>query len=105
MLQGIEDRMDLIQELQTVHALQREEQELQEADRDFVLSLKEQRDNARHQVRLTWTQNSALICGITLSLLWTDFRGRDTSGWSDGCRTLPSVGHNVQRADTSPGGA
>ncbi|XP_003961810.2 cilia- and flagella-associated protein 91-like [Takifugu rubripes] len=49
MLQGIEDRMDLIQELQTVHALQEEEQELQDADRDFVLSLKEQRDKARHQ--------------------------------------------------------
>uniref|UniRef100_A0A674NSD6 Cilia- and flagella-associated protein 91 n=1 Tax=Takifugu rubripes TaxID=31033 RepID=A0A674NSD6_TAKRU len=49
MLQGIEDRMDLIRELQTVHALQEEEQELQEADRDFVLSLKEQRDKARHQ--------------------------------------------------------
>ncbi|TWW80963.1 Nuclear receptor subfamily 1 group I member 2 [Takifugu flavidus] len=49
MLQGIEDRMDLIRELQTVHALQEEEQELQDADRDFVLSLKEQRDKARHQ--------------------------------------------------------
>lgn len=77
MLQLIEDRMDLIQELQTVHALQKEEQELQEADRDFVLSLKEQRDKERHQVRHTWTQSSALICGITLSLLWTDFRRRD----------------------------
>lgn len=77
MLQGIEDHKDLIQELQTVHALQKEEQELQEADRDFVLSLKEQRDKARHQVRHPWTGNSALICGITLWLLWTDFTGRD----------------------------
>lgn len=77
MLQGVEDHMDLIQELQTVHALQKEEQELQEADRDFVLSLKEERDQARHQVGQPWTGNSALICGITLCLLRTDFTGRD----------------------------
>lgn len=83
--------MELIQELRTVHALQTEEQELKEADKELVLSLKEQRANTRHKVRHTRTQNSALNSVITLSLLWTDFASRGISGWGNGCRTSPSV--------------
>lgn len=67
MLQGKENHMELIQELRTVHALQTEEQELKEADKELVLSLKEQRDNARHKVRHTRTQNSVLKCHHTFS--------------------------------------
>ncbi|CAG05860.1 unnamed protein product [Tetraodon nigroviridis] len=49
MIQGVENHMELIQEIRTVNALQKEEQELQEADKELVLSLKEQRDQARHE--------------------------------------------------------
>lgn len=50
MLEGIENNMDLIQELRTVNALHKEDQELLEADKQLVLSLKEQRDKIRHKV-------------------------------------------------------
>lgn len=56
MIKGIVNHMELIQEIRTVNALQKEEQELQEADKELVLSLKEQRDKARHKVRHTQTQ-------------------------------------------------
>ncbi|KAE8299214.1 Cilia- and flagella-associated protein 91 [Larimichthys crocea] len=41
---GKEDHLELIYELRTVHALQREEQELQKADKDLVMTLKKHRD-------------------------------------------------------------
>lgn len=50
MFEGKENHLDLIQELRTVHALQREEQELQGADRRVVIALKKQRDDHRHEV-------------------------------------------------------
>lgn len=59
MIKGIENHMELIQELRTVHALEKEEQELMEADKKLVLSLKDQRDKARHKVGHTQTQNCA----------------------------------------------
>lgn len=42
--------MELIEELRTVHALQSPEQELHRADKEFVLSLKKQRDEQMHKV-------------------------------------------------------
>lgn len=59
MIKGRENHIELIQEIRTVNALQREEQELQEADKELVLSLKEQRDNARHKVRHRQAQSCA----------------------------------------------
>ncbi|KAF3843154.1 hypothetical protein F7725_002003 [Dissostichus mawsoni] len=49
MFEGKENHLDLIYELRTVHALQREEQELQKADKGLVMSLKKQRDKHRHE--------------------------------------------------------
>ncbi|KAM9347151.1 LOW QUALITY PROTEIN: cilia- and flagella-associated protein 91 [Symphorus nematophorus] len=46
---GKENHLELIQELRTVHALQREEQELQKADKELVMSLKKQRDKHIHK--------------------------------------------------------
>lgn len=51
MFKGKENRLELIQELRTVHALQREEQELQNAEKELIMSLKKQRDNHRHEVK------------------------------------------------------
>ncbi|KAK2905976.1 cilia- and flagella-associated protein 91 [Channa argus] len=44
MFKGKENHMELILELRTVHALQREEQEIQKADKGLVITLKNQRD-------------------------------------------------------------
>ncbi|XP_059199054.1 cilia- and flagella-associated protein 91 [Centropristis striata] len=44
MFKGKENYLDLIQELRTVHALQKEEQELQKADKELTMSLKKQSD-------------------------------------------------------------
>uniref|UniRef100_A0A3Q1IHN5 Cilia- and flagella-associated protein 91 n=1 Tax=Anabas testudineus TaxID=64144 RepID=A0A3Q1IHN5_ANATE len=44
MFKGKENHLELIHELRTVHALQREEQELQKADKGLLTTLKNQRD-------------------------------------------------------------
>nr|XP_046261134.1 cilia- and flagella-associated protein 91 [Scatophagus argus] len=49
MFKGKENHLDLIQELRTVHALQREEQELQKADKGLVMTLKKQREKHLHK--------------------------------------------------------
>ncbi|XP_051259441.1 cilia- and flagella-associated protein 91 [Dicentrarchus labrax] len=49
MFMGKENHLELIQELRTVHALQKEEQELQNADKGLVMTLKKQRDEHRHK--------------------------------------------------------
>ncbi|XP_071332361.1 cilia- and flagella-associated protein 91 [Trachinotus anak] len=49
MFKGKENHLELIQELRTVHALQREEQELQKADKGLIITLKKQRDKHRHK--------------------------------------------------------
>ncbi|KAM8749428.1 cilia- and flagella-associated protein 91 isoform 1-T1 [Acanthopagrus schlegelii] len=49
MFKGKENHQELIQELRTVHALQREEQELQRADKELVITLKKQREEHRHK--------------------------------------------------------
>ncbi|XP_046902229.1 cilia- and flagella-associated protein 91 isoform X1 [Hypomesus transpacificus] len=48
MFEGKEKRLELIQELRTTHALQREEQELQKADMQLTLALQRQRDAHTH---------------------------------------------------------
>lgn len=48
---GKEDHLELIYELRTVHAPQREEQELQKADKDLVMTLKKHRDKEIERVR------------------------------------------------------
>lgn len=50
MVKGKENQTMLLQELRRTHALSSEEQELQKADREFVLALKRQRDQHRAQV-------------------------------------------------------
>ncbi|XP_044072732.1 cilia- and flagella-associated protein 91 [Siniperca chuatsi] len=49
MFKGKENHLELIQELRTVNALQREEQELQKADKGLVMTLKKQREKHRHK--------------------------------------------------------
>ncbi|XP_022596614.1 cilia- and flagella-associated protein 91 isoform X2 [Seriola dumerili] len=49
MFKGKENYLELIHELRTVHALQREEQELQKAEKGLVITLKKQRDKHRHK--------------------------------------------------------
>ncbi|XP_069372167.1 cilia- and flagella-associated protein 91 [Paralichthys olivaceus] len=49
MFQGKENHTDLIQDLRSGLALQREEQGLQEAERERITTLKEQRDKQRHE--------------------------------------------------------
>ncbi|KAM7407243.1 hypothetical protein PAMA_003122 [Pampus argenteus] len=44
-----ENHLELIQELKTDHALQKEEQEMQKANKDLVMTLKKQRDKHRHK--------------------------------------------------------
>lgn len=55
MFQGKENHLELIQELRTVHALQREEEKLKKADKGLVMNLKKQRDKQRHKVKHTDT--------------------------------------------------
>ncbi|XP_067459853.1 cilia- and flagella-associated protein 91 [Thunnus thynnus] len=44
-----ENHLELIQELRTIHALQREEQELQKTNKNLVMTLKKQRDKHRQK--------------------------------------------------------
>lgn len=50
MFKGKENHLELIQELRTVNALQREEQELQNSDKELVMTLTQQRDKSIHKV-------------------------------------------------------
>lgn len=49
LFKGKEDHLDLIRELRTVHALQREEHELRKAEKDKILNLKRERDQQRQK--------------------------------------------------------
>ncbi|XP_065817910.1 cilia- and flagella-associated protein 91 [Labrus bergylta] len=49
MFTGKENHLDLIQELRSVNALQAEEQESQKADKERILTQKQQRDKLRHK--------------------------------------------------------
>uniref|UniRef100_A0A673XN22 Cilia- and flagella-associated protein 91 n=1 Tax=Salmo trutta TaxID=8032 RepID=A0A673XN22_SALTR len=52
MFEGKEKRLELIQELRTTHALQREVQELQRADTQLTLALQRQREQHTHKASL-----------------------------------------------------
>lgn len=52
MFEGKEKRLELIQELRTTHALQREEQKKKEAEKQVTLVLQRERDNQSDRVRL-----------------------------------------------------
>uniref|UniRef100_A0A8C2ZKS6 Cilia- and flagella-associated protein 91 n=1 Tax=Cyclopterus lumpus TaxID=8103 RepID=A0A8C2ZKS6_CYCLU len=49
MFKGKENRLELIRELRTVHALQREEQELRKDDKRLVVTLQKRMDKHRHE--------------------------------------------------------
>uniref|UniRef100_A0A3P8RKQ3 Cilia- and flagella-associated protein 91 n=1 Tax=Amphiprion percula TaxID=161767 RepID=A0A3P8RKQ3_AMPPE len=53
MFKGKEKHLDLIQELQSVHALQEDGQKQHKADEDLIMNLKKQKDNQRHKVEYT----------------------------------------------------
>uniref|UniRef100_A0A3B4H0X4 Cilia- and flagella-associated protein 91 n=1 Tax=Pundamilia nyererei TaxID=303518 RepID=A0A3B4H0X4_9CICH len=61
MFKGKEKHQDLIQELRTVHALKREEQELQKADKEHVMMLNKQRDKRAELERVFDTLSKELI--------------------------------------------
>lgn len=93
MFKGKENYLDLIQELRTVHALQKEEQELQKADKGLVMTLKKQRDKHTHKVKHTdtftynilQTPNNLITPSFSLSALPDLSRG-GVSGQSGRCR-------------------
>lgn len=112
MFKGKENHLDLIQELRTVNALQREEQELQKADKELVKTLTDQRDKSRHKVKCTDTfmykillQKLQTISLHLLSLPCLDLSRGGVSGQSGRYRAWTPVWHLVQGADSSPGGA
>ncbi|KAM9851226.1 cilia- and flagella-associated protein 91 [Aulostomus maculatus] len=47
---GKEKNLELIKELRTVHALQKDDKDLQKADRELMMTLKKQRDDLRHKI-------------------------------------------------------
>lgn len=47
---GKENHLDLIKEMRTAHALRAEEQQMQKADKEMVMALKEERDKLRLKV-------------------------------------------------------
>ncbi|KAJ8388572.1 hypothetical protein AAFF_G00132860 [Aldrovandia affinis] len=51
--EGKEKRMELIQELRTTHALQQEEQEMQEAEKQGTLALQRERELHHHKVGMS----------------------------------------------------
>uniref|UniRef100_A0A3P8NNR0 Cilia- and flagella-associated protein 91 n=1 Tax=Astatotilapia calliptera TaxID=8154 RepID=A0A3P8NNR0_ASTCA len=61
MFKGKEKHQDLIQELRTVHALKREEQELQKADKEHVMMLNKQRDKRAELEQVFDTLSKELI--------------------------------------------
>lgn len=92
MFKGKENHLELIQELRTVHALQREEQELQKADKELLITLKKQRDQNSHKVkhRHIHIQNFTNITHfrVSLGLLapLPDLSRGSVSGKSGRCR-------------------
>lgn len=52
MFEEKEKRLELIQELRTTHALQKEEQDKKEAEKQVTLALQRQRDIQSDRVRL-----------------------------------------------------
>ncbi|XP_049450725.1 cilia- and flagella-associated protein 91 [Epinephelus fuscoguttatus] len=69
MFKGKENYQELIQELRTVHALQSEEQELQKADKDLIMTLKKQRDEHTHKASQVEASQAGVV-GSELELLF-----------------------------------
>lgn len=69
MFKGKENYLELIQELRTVHALQKEEQELQKDEKGLIINLKKQRDNDRHKTSQE-EASQARVVGVELEHLF-----------------------------------
>ncbi|MCJ8732841.1 hypothetical protein PDJAM_G00215890 [Pangasius djambal] len=72
MLEGVEKQLELIQELRTTHSLQREEQELQRADKQVTLALQKQseiRESRMSQIQSYVDGLSGEVIGDMLDFL------------------------------------
>nr|XP_020465219.1 protein MAATS1 [Monopterus albus]XP_020465222.1 protein MAATS1 [Monopterus albus] len=69
MYKGKENHLELIQELRTIQALQREEQELQKADKELIVNLRKQRDQHRHKTSQE-EASQARVVGAELEYLF-----------------------------------
>uniref|UniRef100_A0A8C2BFX2 Cilia- and flagella-associated protein 91 n=1 Tax=Cyprinus carpio TaxID=7962 RepID=A0A8C2BFX2_CYPCA len=63
--EGKEKRLELIQELRTTHALQKEEQNKKEAEKQVTLALQRQRDTQSETVRHNVSQIESYISGLS----------------------------------------
>lgn len=68
MFKGKENHLNLIQEVRTENALQKEEQELLKADIELVKTLTEQRDSSLHQVK----QTDAFVFELSANFIQTE---------------------------------
>ncbi|XP_069035115.1 cilia- and flagella-associated protein 91 isoform X2 [Lepisosteus oculatus] len=64
MYEGKENRLDLIRELRTTHALQKEEQLLKKADKQVTLALQRQRELHNHKILTMESYKSGVAGGI-----------------------------------------
>uniref|UniRef100_A0A3Q0QP10 Cilia- and flagella-associated protein 91 n=1 Tax=Amphilophus citrinellus TaxID=61819 RepID=A0A3Q0QP10_AMPCI len=69
MVKGKEEHRDLIQELRTVHALKREEQEQQKADKGHIMMLKKQRDKHGLKVKLVGAELEQVFDTLSKELI------------------------------------
>ncbi|XP_061092389.1 cilia- and flagella-associated protein 91 [Conger conger] len=70
-----ERRMDLIQELRSTHALQQEEQELQQAEKQNILALQRQRELHRHKALAAGALQAGVAGGVMADML--DFLSKE----------------------------
>ncbi|KAJ8388574.1 hypothetical protein AAFF_G00132880, partial [Aldrovandia affinis] len=73
--EGKEKRMELIQELRTTHALQQEEQEMQEAEKQGTLALQRERELHHHKalaVEALQAGVAGAVMADTLDFLWKE---------------------------------
>ncbi|KAG7463380.1 hypothetical protein MATL_G00175930 [Megalops atlanticus] len=75
MFEGKEKRLELVQELRTTHALQREEQEKQKVQRQVILDLQKQRELHNHMVSAMEGYQSGVAGGIMADML--DFLSKE----------------------------
>ncbi|KAI7808945.1 putative protein MAATS1, partial [Triplophysa rosa] len=75
MFEGKEKRLELIQELRTTHALQREEQEKKEAEKQVTLALQGERDNQSDRVSEIESYIAGVSGGVIVDML--DFLSKE----------------------------
>ncbi|XP_016306325.1 protein MAATS1 [Sinocyclocheilus anshuiensis] len=75
MFEGKEKRLELIQELRTTHALQKEEQDKKEAEKQVTLALQRQRDIQSEKVSQIESYISGLSGGVIVDML--DFLSKE----------------------------